>query len=246
MIDRIPLRVRQICLVNISTEQLRVVPEEIRKWKKIRNSSIETYQFQLERNQNLYIASEVSPDYICLKNLIEEKGESLSLETKLDIVKQTVKALIQLEALGDSYAHGHLSTSNILVSPDYSQILLTDFGFTSLRAYCSMLAEYTNKDQHTAPEFLVQKGRTVKKPTHKADIYALSLVIYQLLANRHVLEDLGIKDRVSKIVEERIRPPLQQAWSQEIKDIIQQSWDPEAEKRPQYSDILERLSKIET
>lgn len=62
----------------------------------------------------------------------------------------------------------------------YQKLIIQDFGFHSLKSYYSMLggeSEYTNKDHYTAPEHLKAKGKVVKKPTHKGDIYSIGTII---------------------------------------------------------------------
>lgn len=56
-------------------------------------------------------------------------------------------------------------------------MVITDIGMTTLKNYCSLLTAYSNKDYFTPPEYLKQKGRVVKKPSHKGDVYSIGMVI---------------------------------------------------------------------
>lgn len=160
---------------NISTSQLREIPEEIKKWSNISFLGTEVYIGNFTRDENLFIVSDwPSQEFVSMSILI---SKNLSNEEKLKILKNLIKILMNLEALGDGFAHGHLCPNNVLIQKDFEKVLITDFGFHSLKAYCSMLIDYSNKDHYTAPELLTQKGKTIKKPTHKGDIYSLSFIL---------------------------------------------------------------------
>ena len=63
------------------------------------------------------------------------------------------------------------------VDEGFNKLVIQDFGFCTLKAYVSMLSDYANKDHYTAPELLTQKGKVVKKASHKADVYAIAMLI---------------------------------------------------------------------
>lgn len=183
VVDEMPVRVRRLALNEISTYQLREIPEELKKWKKVRVQSIETIICEFHNEQEFYLIYEARENSKSLEALLAEGHRQLSDPQKVAIATLIIKALVQLASLGDGYAHGHLSSSNILVSPadqvdrDCRQITITDWGFLSLKTYSSMLADYVNKDRFTPPELLLVKGKAVKKPTHKADVYSLGFVL---------------------------------------------------------------------
>lgn len=183
MIDEVPVRVRRLALSEISTYQLREIPEELKKWKKVRVQSIETVLCEFHSEQEFYLVYEAREHSKSLEVLLRDSSRQPSDQQKVAVAKMIIKALVQLASLGDGYAHGHLSTSNVLVGVSHQvdrecrQITITDWGFLSLKTYSSMLADYGNKDRFTSPELLVVKGKAVKKPTHKADVYSLGFIL---------------------------------------------------------------------
>lgn len=91
--------------------------------------------------------------------------------------------------IGLDYLHGHdimhrdLSPRNVLVDllPNGFKVLkITDFGLskkaTKLEVYSTTLAELTTK-QYISPE-VIRGG----KPTSKVDIWALGILLFQLVA----------------------------------------------------------------
>ena len=148
-----------------------------------RPQSVETVLCEFHCEQEFYLVYEARENARSLEALLRDSGRELSGQQKVAVAKMLIKALVQLASLGDGYAHGHLSSSNVLVGPgeqvdrDCRQITITDWGFLSLKSYSSMLADYANKDRYTSPELLVVKGKAVKKPTHKADVYSLGFLL---------------------------------------------------------------------
>ncbi len=145
--------------------------------------SIETVLCEFHCDQQFYLIYEAKENWRSLESLLQDSNRQLADQQKAAIAKMIIKALVQLASLGDGYAHGHLSTSNVLVAAadqvdrDCKQICITDWGFLSLKTYSSMLADYANKDRYTSPELLLVKGKAVKKPTHKADVYSLAFIL---------------------------------------------------------------------
>jgi serine/threonine protein kinase len=177
-IDGQKARIRWLTVTDISTFQLREVPEEIKRWKKVSNPSIEAILGEYHENDNMFIISECNENMVSLQSLLQQtSNQKLSLKNKKAISTNLIKAMLQLSTLGDTYSHGHLCPANILVDTDLSRIVVQDFAFHSLRTYCSMLTDYVNKDHYTSPEHLVQKGKVIKKSSHKGDIYSLGMIL---------------------------------------------------------------------
>lgn len=110
------LRIRQLKINEISTFQLREIPSEIKKWKKINSPSIEIYLGEYHQtDQYYYIMSEANEDLTSLSTHLSNENKTLTLNQKAFIVKNVVKSMLQLVPLGDDFSHGHLCPNNILV-----------------------------------------------------------------------------------------------------------------------------------
>jgi hypothetical protein len=108
------IKVRKLDIKDISTIQLREIPDEIKKWKKVSAEGLEVVQGELHESDSVYLVSELSEGLDSLEELLR-KEVRLGGQVKLGIIKRLVKILMPLENLGDGYSHGHLSTANILV-----------------------------------------------------------------------------------------------------------------------------------
>lgn len=108
------IKVRKLDIKDISTIQLREIPDEIRKWRKTVLEGLEVVQGELHESDSVYLVSEFAEGLDSLEDMVR-KEVRMAPQVKLGIVKRVVRILLQLESLGDAYSHGHLSTANILV-----------------------------------------------------------------------------------------------------------------------------------
>lgn len=113
-VDGTLARVRKLTVIDISTFQLREIPNELKKWKKVLIPSVEAYITEYHTPEEYYIVSEAHPTMHSLQHLLYTKSNLTTVE-KSNIIKSTVRTMLQLHALGDDFSHGHLSPSNILV-----------------------------------------------------------------------------------------------------------------------------------
>ena len=120
--DGISVRVRQLKINDISTFQLREIPNEIKKWKKLTIPSIEAYLGEYhEVDHYYYIVSEANEDLKSLSSLLyqESKTFNMTIQQKKFVCKNVIKTMLNLGSLGDEYSHGHICPSNILVFHDH-------------------------------------------------------------------------------------------------------------------------------
>lgn len=110
------LRVRKIVIPNVSTFQLREIPEELKKWKKITSPCLENYQKEVHQQDEVFIISDANPELTNLRSVMGSSAMAkMDNHQKMEILSNIVKTMLQLDTLGDGYAHGHLCPANILV-----------------------------------------------------------------------------------------------------------------------------------
>lgn len=126
-----------------------------------------------EDNNQYYIVMEYVPGQT-LKELIHKRGALHYIEA-IDIMKQVVSGVAKAHQLG--IVHRDLKPQNILVT-DSGNAKIADFGIASMQS----LAQVTQTDvimgslHYLAPE--LARG---EKATSQSDIYALGIVLYELL-----------------------------------------------------------------
>ncbi|GAB1524843.1 hypothetical protein RhiTH_007999 [Rhizoctonia solani] len=148
-----------------------------------------------------------------------------------------------------SIVHGDLKPENILISQDHTP-RLTDFGN-------SALAEYTLQFTHSstvqgmslrwaAPEIIQEES----KPTHASDVYALGMIVFEVISRE--MPYAGAKDSaiVFKVVGgvKPTRPeahipkgiePADRLWS-----MLNSCWANEPQERPNAFEVKNLMAKI--
>jgi serine/threonine-protein kinase len=113
-----------------------------------------------------------------LKQLIQQEGK-LSPERAAHIVEQVAAALDYAHQHG--FVHRDVKPSNIFVGPD-NHVTLTDFGIAKAASETQQLTRtgaLVGTPEYMSPEQAA--GGTVD---HRTDLYALGVVLYQMLAGR--------------------------------------------------------------
>ena len=116
-----------------------------------------------------------------LDNVLKERR--LSVEEILTVMKGICRGLAHAHQQG--VLHHHISPHAILVSPDFSMVKLTEFGFTRLESLgltgtMSTGAITLGAFHYLAPE-QVDSGATAD---HRADLYAVGAVFQEMLTGR--------------------------------------------------------------
>ena len=116
-----------------------------------------------------------------LDNLLKE--HRLSVDEILAVMKGICRGLAHAHQLG--VLHHHISPHAILVSPDFSVVKLTEFGFTRIESLgltgtISTGAVTLGAFHYLAPEQVDSKATA----DHRADLYAAGAVFQEMLTGR--------------------------------------------------------------
>lgn len=123
-------------------------------------------------------------------------NQSQAQELSVYIASEIAKALDYAHRRKDynfnnlNLVHRHLSPTNIMLSFE-GEVKVTDFGTSLARKYAPTLDEADERDRllYAAPE--VARGEPA---TQLSDIYALGLVLYELLSGRHPYNSADLSD----------------------------------------------------
>ncbi|MBA2679737.1 MAG: protein kinase [Ktedonobacteraceae bacterium] len=157
-----------------------------------------------EENQFAYI---IMP-YISggsLSDVIREKHK-LSLQQTLIYLQQAASALDYAHAR--NVVHRDLKPSNFLLYPQDNRLVLADFGIARIAAESPYATQETTLTQagaapgtlgYMAPEML----RDAKNVDYRVDIYALGIVLYQMLSG-----ELPFKGDLYAVINKHLSEPL--------------------------------------
>uniref|UniRef100_A0A182YQ82 Guanylate cyclase n=1 Tax=Anopheles stephensi TaxID=30069 RepID=A0A182YQ82_ANOST len=217
-------------------------------------------------NINSFIGACVEPMRILLVTDYCAKGSLYDIieneDIKLDdlfiasLVHDLIKAMIYIHSSALNY-HGNLKSSNCVVTSRW-MLQVTDFGLHDLR-HCAE-NESIGEHQHyrnlfwKSPELLRQPN---VYGSQKGDVYAFAIILFEIIGRRGPfgyteLEPKEIIDRVKALPEpgkEPFRPDIESVIENEnvsdyVINCIRDCWDENAELRPDFPNIRNRLKRM--
>jgi len=151
-----------------------------------------------------YIAMEML-DGRSLEDRCHELADGGAARFELD------EALAIVTAIGEalSYAHGRgvvhrdIKPSNIMLTVD-GRAVLTDFGLAAVLDQTRLTTDGTSAG---TPSYMSPEQAAGERGDHRADIYSLGVVLYQLLAGELPLQSDNLVGMINKLINEPA-PPL--------------------------------------
>jgi predicted Ser/Thr protein kinase len=171
---------------------------EARAAAKLQHANIVTIYELGEADEALFIAMELLEGHDLAHSMV--RSERLTRDQKLTIVIQICRGLDYAHKQG--VFHRDVKPANVHVRPDYS-VKLVDFGIARLAdSSMTQTGLVLGTPSYIAPEALL--GARVD---HRADMWAVGVILYELLAGRRPYESPTITSLVYRIVHEPL-PPL--------------------------------------
>ncbi|MBM3150439.1 MAG: serine/threonine protein kinase, partial [Chloroflexi bacterium] len=147
-----------------------------------------------------YIALEHIEGY-SLRRLLKHKGK-LKPSEALSIMRQIGPALSYAHSKG--IAHLDIKPSNILLSKDGRQAVLSDFGI--VRPYHTGRRDETGKTIGTAgymsPEHITRGG-----VDHRSDIFSLGVVLYEMITGKAAFKEKTTSQTLAAVIHKDPAPP---------------------------------------
>lgn len=216
-----------------SIEKLR---QEIILARKVTNENV-CRVYDLEEIDGEELISMEFLEGSAIKDILIRQGP-FPIGSCLKIIKQILKGLESAHKMG--VIHCDLKPENIFLSPD-EVVKIMDFGISRL------------KDQPIdpeapimgTPEFLAPEQIRNEKLDGRCDLYALGIIIYEMLTGKVPFEDSDIYRLLDKILYEEPSPPnlLRKEIPDGLSDIIMKAIEKDVKKR--FQDAKEFLNAIE-
>ena len=167
---------------------------------------------------------------------------------KKEIISQLSNALEYLHMHTREIAHCDIKCQNVLLDCD-NNAKLCNFGLsvikniaeTSQSTAAPMPARGTPR--YSAPEVI--RGEFLsKQELLKADIYSLSIVVFEVVAEEESFYGINLKQLEAQVGRGKLRPTSDVTFSEPLMELLQASWDSSAVNRPTASAFTEKWSKI--
>ena len=161
------------------------------------------------RHANIVTLHEVGPDYIVMEFVagptLAHAKVSLSIDERVKVLETVARAVDHAHRNG--VVHRDLKPGNVMIEPD-GRVVLTDFGLAKITGGedLTMTGGVMGTPRYMAPEQIQGKafGPSV-------DIWALGVILYELISDRHPFEaesPLAIYHRVTKEDPQLLPGPL--------------------------------------
>lgn len=163
--------------------------------------------------------------------------------------KLPYKKIIQLAldlARGLSYLHSKkimhrdVKAENMLLDRKKT-LKIADFGVARVEAQDDDMTGQTGTLGYMAPEVLQGKPYN-----HKCDVYSFGIVLWETYCCAMAYPNYSFADISYHVVQLGIRPDIPRCCPKELSDIMTRCWDGKPDSRPEMSEVVALLEKIDT
>ncbi|KAG2423573.1 hypothetical protein HXX76_015213 [Chlamydomonas incerta] len=171
------------------------------------------------------------------------------LRKVLHITLEVAKAL---EYLHPTVVHRDLKPGNVLLNDPWGErpvVKITDFGLSRLRVTAvPTLTPEAGTPAYLAPECLDASAPGTSVITHRADIYSLGIMTWEMLAGSRPWRGFTIMQMAYKTSQGE-RPPLhaipEARCPPRLRALISAMWDPDPKRRPAAAEVVKLLILIQ-
>jgi serine/threonine protein kinase len=132
--------------------------------------------------------------------------------------------------------HRDIKAENIGIDRN-GRVKLLDFG---LAVEWQLNTSYRHR-RAGSPRYMAPENYLRKPYDQSIDIYALALLLWEVLALKACFEDVKEYEFGSKVMERGYRPALDKAWPEECRKLMQQGWTTIVLNRPDAHTFYDRL-----
>ncbi|MCL7030733.1 hypothetical protein MKW94_004633 [Papaver nudicaule] len=163
--------------------------------------------------------------------------KSLPLEKLIAYALDIARGMEYVHSQG--VIHRDLKPENILFDQDFN-LKIADFGIACEEAYRDSLAEDPGTYRWMAPEMIKHKayGR-------KVDVYSFGLILWEMVAGSIPYENMTPIQAAFAVVNKNLRPRIPEDCPPALGAIIEQCWAVNADKRPEFWQIVKVLEQFE-
>eukprot|EP01125_Pyxidicula_operculata_P008052 TRINITY_DN2723_c0_g2_i1.p1 TRINITY_DN2723_c0_g2~~TRINITY_DN2723_c0_g2_i1.p1 ORF type:complete len:520 (-),score=121.37 TRINITY_DN2723_c0_g2_i1:64-1623(-) len=166
-------------------------------------------------------------------------AESLTLLRRLNMAKDVAQGMNWLHCSKPPIIHRDLKPNNLLVDDNWN-VKICDFGLSAFQ-FTKTLQD--NGVAPGTPLWMAPEVLQGQPLSEKADIYSYGIVLWEMLTGKEPFEEHDDYNTFVKAVcEEGERPSLPEDMHPCLKKLLEDCWQPKADKRPSFEEIIARLN----
>lgn len=174
-----------------------------------------------------------------LKLLSKRKGEPLPLRDQLRIALDVATAMQFLHS--QEIIHRDLKSPNILLDKD-GHAVVCDFGVSRMKEETGDMTKEVGTYRWMAPEAF---GTTRWPVTTRSDVYSFAIVLWEIVTTSVPFQAMTTMQAAIAISLKGLRPSIPDHCHPQLRKLMEQCWVGNPEHRPDFSDIIMVLKRIQ-
>jgi len=227
----------------ITREMIEDFKAEVRLMTTLRHPNVVLFMAASTKPPNMCIVME----YMGLGSLYDllhnELIESIPFHLKAKMAYQSAKGMHFLHSCG--IVHRDLKSLNLLLDIKWN-VKVSDFGLTKFKEDLKQGSVKMVGSVHwMAPEIIMESPDA---DCFMADVYSFGIVLWELLTREQPYEGMNFSAVAVSVIRDGLRPQMppnvRKLCSAEFEQLIYRSWNEDADARPNFFELMTRLSGI--
>ncbi|XP_015870960.2 integrin-linked protein kinase 1 isoform X1 [Ziziphus jujuba] len=229
------------------SESINAFKHELTLLEKVRHPNVVQFVGAVTQNMPMMIVSEYHPKGD-LRSYLQKKGR-LSPSKALRFALDIARGMNYLhECKPDPIIHCDLKPKNILLDSG-GQLKVAGFGVIRLSKISPDKAKLAQgggnidpSNIYVAPE--IYRGEIFDR---SVDAYSFGLILYEMIEGALLSQPKPPEETLRMLCIDGQRPPFKsksKSYPPDVKELIEECWDPEPVVRPTFSEVIVRLDKI--
>ncbi|RIA86970.1 kinase-like domain-containing protein [Glomus cerebriforme] len=170
-----------------------------------------------------------------LRNYLQQYHNQLTWKERIQIIIYIIGAIYRIH--NENAIYRDLHSGNILYFQEFNSWYIGDLGFCG-PANKSLNSIYGNLP-YIAPEVI-----SGKKCTFASDIYSIAMLMWEIASGQPPFAHFNHDYDLAMNIVNGIRPKLVSGIPLEYKELMEQCWDADPEKRPDIGAVLDKIKKL--